>query len=122
LTANIEKVKEQQYVYLTTKGRKTGKPHKVELWFAYYGGRVYLSHEGQRTDWMRNALKNERVGVRIGSVEFEAKAKVAAEGSRSREEGARALYEKYYEPAPKEKIDDWFSLSTVIELTPLGET
>ena len=120
MKADLDSVKGEKYIYLTTKGRKSGKPHTVELWFALAGGKVYLSHEGERTDWMKNALKNERVGVKIGSLAFEAGAAVAPEGSESRESGKRALYEKYYGPTSKEKIDDWFSLSTLIELSPLS--
>jgi hypothetical protein len=37
----------------------------------------------------------------------------------SKELGRRSLYEKYYGPAPKATIDDWFELSTIIELKPL---
>lgn len=114
----IEAVQKNQYIYLTTQGRKTGKPHTVEIWFAYAEGKLYLSHEGAYTDWMKNLDKNENVSARIDAVKFTGRAKIVEEGS-SRERGKKALYEKYYKPATKAVIDDWFSLSTVIELTPL---
>ncbi len=114
----VEDAKKKQYIYLTTQGRKTGKPHTVEIWFAYAEGKIYLSHEGAYTDWMKNLEKNEKVSARIAAVKFNAKAKIVGEGT-SREQGKKALYEKYYKPASKAVIDDWFSLSTVIELTPL---
>ncbi len=116
---SIDLVKDSQYIYLTTKGRRTGKKHSVELWFAFAAGKVYLSHEGEQTDWMKNMAKSDRVAVRIDSLNFEATARIA-EGS-SRESGKRSLYEKYYGPVAKEVIDDWFELSTVMELTPLGK-
>ncbi len=115
---SINLVKDSQYIYLTTKGRKTEKMHTVELWFAFAAGKVYLSHEGEQTDWMKNIAKNDRVAVRIDSLNFKATARIAEGGSR--ESGKRSLYEKYYGPATKEVIDDWFELSTVLELTPLG--
>lgn len=114
---SIESVKKNQYIYLTTKGRKTGKPHTVQIWFAYADGKIYLSHEGAYTDWMKNLDKHEMVNAKIGAANIDAKAKILGEGN-SREKGKKALYEKYYKPASKEVIDDWFSLSTVIELTP----
>ena len=80
-------------------------------------GKLYLSHEGKHTDWMKNVAKNGKVSAKIGSLKFDASAKILKKG-RSRDIGARALYEKYYQPAKKEVIDDWFSLSTVVELTP----
>ncbi|MBI2648301.1 MAG: nitroreductase family deazaflavin-dependent oxidoreductase [Thaumarchaeota archaeon] len=117
-TKSLEAVKKREFIYLTTRGRKTGKSHTVELWFAFAAGKIYLSHEGEHTDWMKNLRKTDSVGARIDSVKFDAKATIVGEGS-SRELGKRARYEKYYKPASKEVIDDWFELSTVIELTPL---
>lgn len=115
---SLESVQKNQYIYLTTKGRKTNKPHTVQVWFAYVDGKIYLSHEGAYTDWMKNLEKDEMVNGKIDDVNFEAKAKIVGEGN-SREKGKKALYEKYYKPASKAVIDDWFSLSTVIELTPI---
>ncbi len=116
---NIEAVKTEQYIHLTTQGRRTGKPHTVQLWFAFEGGKIYLSHEGEYTDWMKNITKHWRVAVKIDSVSFDAAARILKEGS-SKELGKKALYEKYYKPASKEVIDDWFSLSTLIEVEPIG--
>jgi deazaflavin-dependent oxidoreductase (nitroreductase family) len=111
----IEDARKEQFIYLTTKGRKTGRPHTVELLFAVEKGRVYLSHEGDHTDWMKNAVVHASVNIRIDGVTSEGEARIA-EGS-ARETGKRALYEKYYGPASKEVIDDWFELSTVLEIT-----
>jgi deazaflavin-dependent oxidoreductase (nitroreductase family) len=113
----IESFKDEKYIHLTTLGRRTGEPHEVELWFALGDGKLYLSHEGEHTDWMKNLANNEKVSAKIGSLKFDTSAKILKEG-RSRDVGAKALYEKYYQPAKKEVIDDWFSLSTVVELTP----
>jgi len=49
---------------------------------------------------------------------IEANARIVKDDE-SREVGKKSLYEKYYGPAPKATIDDWFELSTIIELTPL---
>ena len=115
---SIESVKDQKFIHIATLGRKSNKPHKVELWFAVSNGKIYLSHEGERTDWMKNLAKNPKVSVEIDSLKFNVSAKILREG-RSRDAGAKALYEKYYHTARKEVIDDWFSLSTVVELTVL---
>jgi hypothetical protein len=36
----------EQYAYLTTTGRISGRPHRIEIWFAVDAGRVYLLSEG----------------------------------------------------------------------------
>jgi deazaflavin-dependent oxidoreductase (nitroreductase family) len=113
----LDSVKKQKLIYVTTTGRKTGKPHTVEVWFAVADGLVYLSHEGERTDWMKNIVENGQVEAKLGSLTFRGVAK-ATEAGASRERGKKALYEKYYGPAKQEVIDDWFSLSQVIEIIP----
>ncbi len=54
--------------YVTTKGRRTGNPHEVEIWFGVVDDTVYLiSGNGVKADWYRNALANPDVTVRVGS-------------------------------------------------------
>jgi len=114
----LETLRKEKLANLTTVGRKTGKPHRVELWFATGGGKIFLSHEGDYTDWMRNIRENGRVRIQIGRVDLEAEATILKEGL-SKELGKTSLYEKYYGPAPKATVDDWFELSTIIELNPV---
>jgi deazaflavin-dependent oxidoreductase (nitroreductase family) len=108
---------DEKFVYLTTKGRKSGADHVVELWFALAGGKIYLSHEGKHTDWMKNLLKNNTVKMKIGSTTLTGGAKIAPVGSPEREVGMKALYVKYYGPATKQVLDDWFELSSVFEIS-----
>ena len=108
----------EKFVYLTTLGRKTGRPHTVELWFAFAGSKIFLSHEGKYTDWMKNITSNSRVGIKVGSVRLEADAAILDEGIAVKV-GQRSLYEKYYGQATEAIIEDWFELSKVVELTPL---
>jgi deazaflavin-dependent oxidoreductase (nitroreductase family) len=117
-TGELEAVKKEKLIHVSTVGRKTGKAHTVEVWFAVADGAIYFSHEGAPTDWMKNIDANARVGVKIGKLKFEADAKIVKSGA-PRESGKKALYEKYYGPASKEIIDDWFSLSQVIQMSPV---
>ena len=115
---SAEILRKEKFAYLTTVGRRTGKAHTVQLWFAYADGKIFLSHEGHYTDWMKNIAHGSPVRARIGTLSLEAYGTILKEGE-SCELGKRSLYEKYYGPAPKATIDDWFELSTVIELTPI---
>jgi deazaflavin-dependent oxidoreductase (nitroreductase family) len=115
---NIGRIESEKFAYLTTTGRKSGKAHTVELWFSIASEKIFLSHEGEYTDWMRNLARHHRVRIRIGKLTLDADAVILDNGE-SKELGKRSLYEKYYGPAPKATIDDWFELSTIVELTPL---
>jgi len=117
---DFSKVADEKYIYLTTKGRKTGKPHTVELWFAAAGKMIYLSHEGAYTDWMKNILEDSRVGFKIGKAQFKGNARMAKSVD-AFEVGKHALYIKYYGKASKDKINDWFSESAIIEISMQAE-
>jgi deazaflavin-dependent oxidoreductase (nitroreductase family) len=61
-------VSEPQYLYLTTIGRKTGKPHQIEIWFVAHDGCCYLMSETpERSDWVRNIRNNPTVIFSIGT-------------------------------------------------------
>ena len=112
---DLVSVADEKYIYLTTIGRRTGRPHTVELWFAVAQGNLYLSHEGKYTDWMKNILNNNRLTFTIKSLNGEGAARIVGGGD-AFETGKSALYRKYYGAARKDIIDDWFSESTVIEI------
>ena len=59
------------FVYLTTIGRRTGAPHRIEIWFAVEAGVMYLLSGGRdRADWVRNLQANPNVSVELGSERF----------------------------------------------------
>jgi len=54
---------------ISTIGRKTGKKHDVKVWFAVSkNGRLLISTQNKRRDWVKNALKAGSVDVIIGNV------------------------------------------------------
>jgi hypothetical protein len=55
---------------LTTRGRKTGLRHDVELWFTFEDGLLYfLAHTS--SSWWKNIVKNNRVEVEASEILFE---------------------------------------------------
>ena len=57
----------EPFLYLTTVGRRTGRPHRIEIWFAEHNGRLYLlAGRCERADWVRNLQANPRVTVELG--------------------------------------------------------
>lgn len=116
MSSGLVEVKSDKFIHLTTKGRKTGRPHLVELWFAVGDAKVYLSHEGAATDWMKNIEKGPGVSFEIGGRNFVGKAHQLKDNTPEAWAAKVALYEKYYTKATKAVIEDWFSLSKLIEI------
>jgi deazaflavin-dependent oxidoreductase (nitroreductase family) len=62
---------DQPYCYLRTTGRRSGRPHTIEIWFAAVDARLYLiSGGGDRSDWVRNLQADASACVRIGDQEL----------------------------------------------------
>ena len=71
-------LEETPYLNLTTKGRKTGLHHSVELWFVYEDGKLlFLAHENSH--WWKNIVKNSRVEVEVSEILFQGKGRLAPE-------------------------------------------
>jgi len=105
---------EERYCYLTTTGRVTGKPHEIEIWFSYKDGTLYLlSRNIDRSDWVKNLLKNPSVTVRIGEQIFSATARLVEE--KDEEIMARNLHaDKYNERRINGSLAEWVRTALVI--------
>ena len=58
----------EQFCYLTTTGRKSGRAHTIEIWFARHpaASTIYmLAGSGNRADWVKNISSNHDVQVKI---------------------------------------------------------
>lgn len=76
-TESIASLAGEEFLYLTTIGRKTGLPREIEIWFIVCRERFYLFCEhGETAGWVRNIRHNPKVSVRVGGRGFEATARV----------------------------------------------
>lgn len=58
---------DEPFLYVTTVGRRSGRPHRIEIWFAERDGRLFLLAGGrERADWVRNVKATARVTVELG--------------------------------------------------------
>ena len=55
---------------LTTKGRKTGRPHAVELRAVFYDNKIYFSRRNSQSDWLKNAISNPDVKIEYKGTVF----------------------------------------------------
>ncbi len=55
-----------EFLYLTTTGWKSGKPHEIEIWYVNHRKCQYLvSGGGDEAHWVRNIQHNPRITFRI---------------------------------------------------------
>ena len=101
------RLKEEEYCYVTTTGRVTGKPHQIEIWFGLKDDIVYLlSGNKDQSDWVKNMLKDPSVTVKIGRKTFQATARIVT--NTDEEMMARnMLADKYHERKANGSLDTW---------------
>jgi deazaflavin-dependent oxidoreductase (nitroreductase family) len=103
----LPRLAEESYCYLTTTGRVTGKPHEIEIWFGLRDNTIYLlSGSKDKSDWVRNLLKNPSVTVRIGKKTYKATARLVKD--KEEEITARNLLaDKYNERKANGSLGKW---------------
>lgn len=101
---SLQRLALEQYCYLTTRGRKSGKAHTVELWFALDAETrilYILSGGGTRSDWVNNLLTAPDVKVRVGQTTLPGRGRTVegeAEKLRARELVVAKYYRRTYNP------------------------
>lgn len=67
----------QLYLYLTTVGHKSGRPHEIEIWYVQHQGCYYLvSEKGEAAHWVQNIRANPSVSFRVGGAAVAGRAAV----------------------------------------------
>jgi deazaflavin-dependent oxidoreductase (nitroreductase family) len=106
---------DDDFCYLTTRGRFTGRAHEIEIWFALDGRTLYLlSGGGDRSDWVRNLRAEPAVTVRLRNTTHAATARVVEAGNES-ERGRGLVFEKY-QPRYSGSLERWRRESLLVAL------
>src|SRR5260221_9205041 len=114
LTKLVANLKTEEYCYLTTTGRVTGNPHEIEIWFGLNDTTLYLLSGGMdKSDWVKNLIKNPKVTVRIVKQTFNVIARLVKD--EQEEMLARTmLADKYKERESDGSLSDWAHTALVV--------
>lgn len=97
---------DDDYCYLTTTGRRTGRPHRIEIWYAADGDTLYLLAGGGRgSDWVRNLRADPAVRLELDGVEHPAWARVLEADDEA--DRARAMVYEKYAPRSSGDLREW---------------
>ena len=66
-----------QFLYLTTKGRKTTRHHTIEIWFIEYNKRYYILSERKKdSDWVQNIIVDPNVSFNVNNKPYKGYARL----------------------------------------------
>ncbi|HEV7864845.1 MAG TPA: nitroreductase family deazaflavin-dependent oxidoreductase [Acidimicrobiia bacterium] len=104
------------FCYLTTRGRRTGRPHTIEIWFVVVGATAYLMAGGRdRADWVRNLMADPNVTLRVGEETFPAQGRVVDEGTGEDADARRRMVTRYSTPGTGD-LDAWGRTALVVAI------
>lgn len=89
---------EAQFLYLTTTGHKSGRPHEIEIWFVAHAGCYYLVSEmRERSHWVQNIRKNASIRFRVEDRHYEGHGRVVIDADEpDLASAAKSLMDKKY--------------------------
>ena len=99
------------YCYLTTTGRRSGRPREIEIWFHLQGepgagGTLYVLAESRgRANWVRNLRADPNVTVRIGDQVLAGRARIVEDAEE--EMLARRALPNKYRASYSEDLTEW---------------
>jgi deazaflavin-dependent oxidoreductase (nitroreductase family) len=68
---------DSQFLYLTTKGWKTGQPHKIEIWFVECKNKYYIMSETmEHAHWIQNIIHDQNVLFTLKKDTFKGTARI----------------------------------------------
>ena len=101
---------DDDFCYLTTRGRITGTPHEIEIWFAVDTAApttlFLMAGGGDGSDWVRNLRAASAVTVRVGDTTYAARARVVDPDSEE-DERARTLVHDKFAPRYSDDLTEW---------------
>lgn len=68
---DLDRLASHRTIDLTTFGRRSGLPRRIEIWWFRVGGRFIITGTPGRRDWVANVMHNPRVVVHVGGLDIE---------------------------------------------------
>ena len=99
--------RDEAFCYVTTTGRRSSRPHTIEIWFGASERTLYVLAGGRgRADWVRNLRADPAVDVRLAGRHYQAHARELERGSDEDALARRLLLAKYQSPGATD-LEGW---------------
>jgi len=116
---DLKKLAEENFCYLTTTGRISGRPHTIEIWFALNEQTLYMLSGGlDKSDWVKNALHTPAVQLKINNSIFSGHARLVNDTEEDTL-ARKIVFEKYVSRSSDDLVD-WSRTSLPIAVDLVG--
>jgi hypothetical protein len=102
---------------ITTIGRRSGQPRRIEIWYFVIAGRVYLTGTPGRRDWYANLLVRARLIFHVkehASIDLPAHAVPITDPIERRRIMAEVLRQNGWFASQQYSLEDWVADSPLV--------
>ena len=119
---SIAQLADTDLCYVTTTGRRTGAPHRIEIWFVAHDDGAYLL-TSDTADWYRNIEAHPEVLLEIGDARRTTIAQPVSREDPANDVVRTAMVSKYQPGYAGEDLSDWSREAALvrIEWSPDGD-
>ena len=115
MSSDLQNLAQEDFCYLTTTGRISGRPHTIEIWFALHEQTLYLLSGGRdKSDWVKNALQTPTVQMKINNTILSGTARLIT-GTEEDTLARKIVFEKYVSRSSDDLVD-WSRTSLPIAI------
>jgi deazaflavin-dependent oxidoreductase (nitroreductase family) len=105
---------------LTTTGRRSGRPRRVEIWYVVVDGRVVVTGTPGPRDWLANLRAHPRATLHLREprLDVEVTASEVTDAATRRRVAEEARLRQPWYAAQSYSVDDWVAGAPMVVLLP----
>ena len=112
----IAELRDVEFCYLTTTGRVSGHPHRIEIWFIAHGDGAYVLSNSVDADWYRNIEAEPRVVLEIAGERRETTARPVEASDPANHSVRPAMVAKYQAGYAQEDLREWSDTASLVRM------
>lgn len=114
----LDALDRDEVIDITTIGRKSGAPRRIEIWFHRFGGKTYITGTPGSRSWFANIEENPDFTFHLKQsiqADLPARATVIVDPAQRRQ--VLQSLPRLKERVPELGLDEWVANSPLIEVT-----
>lgn len=114
--SSVADLADAEFCYLTTTGRLSGDPHRIEIWFVAHADAAYLLSNSTAADWYRNLVAEPRVVLEIAGERRDTTARLVDATDPANPIVRPAMVAKYQAGYAQEDLREWSETASLVRV------
>jgi len=76
MSLDFDALASHQTIHITTRGRRTGQPRRIEIWWFRVHGRFVITGTPGKRHWLANLMADPRLKIHVDGLDIDATATI----------------------------------------------